>query len=74
MANLVFRSHLTDIEVQYCDRIFQRRTSVFKNCCLGTGQKDKDVYGEISFQFHGKRVKVRVHCLVFYIQTNFTDM
>lgn len=74
MANLVFRSHLTDIEVQYCDRIIQRHTSVFENCCLWTGHKDKDGYGEISFQFRGKRVKVRVHRLVFYIQTNFTDM
>ena len=67
-------SGLEPSSVQYYDRIIQRHTSVFKTCCLWTGQKDKDGYGEISFQFRGKRVKVRVHRLVFYIQTNFTDM
>ena len=74
MANLVFKSHLTEIEVQYCDRLIRRHTISSEGCCLWTGPKDKDGYGEIRFQFRGKRVKVRVHRLIFYIRTNFTDM
>lgn len=74
MANIVFKSHLTETEIQYCERVIQRHTVVSENCSIWTGTKDKNGYGEIRFQFRGKRVKVRVHRLVFYIRSNFTDM
>lgn len=74
MAKIVFGSHLTDTEVQYCERIFCRHTNVSETCFLWTGVKDKDGYGTFRFQFRGRRVKVLAHRLTFYIQSGFVDM
>ena len=74
MAKLLFSSQLTETEVQHCNTIINRHTLVTPACIVWKGTKDKDGYGETRLQFRGKRVKVRVHRLLFYIQTNCTDI
>ena len=73
MAKLVFSSQLTETEVQHCNTIINRHTHVTPECIVWKGAKDKNGYRETHLQFRGKRVKVRVHCLLFYIKTNCTD-
>ena len=73
MAKLVFRSQLTETEVQHCNTIINRHTHVTPECIVWKGAKDKDGYGETHLQFQGKRVKVRVQSLLFYIK-NCTDI
>ena len=74
MAKLVFSSQLTETEVQHCNIIINRHTHVTPECIVWKGTKDKDGYRETHLQFRGKRVKVRVHCLLFYIKINCTDI
>lgn len=74
MANIVFSSILTDSEIERCEKIIQRHSHSSAHCRLWTGTKDKDGYGVIRFQFRGKRVKVRVHRLSFYIHSSFSDV
>lgn len=74
MATRVFSTVFTVAEVSHCRQILQRHSNSTDSCIIWNGAKDKDGYGVIRFPFRGKRVKVRVHRLIYYLNYNFPHM
>lgn len=74
MAGIVFASILTETEVLYCQRLLRRHCNYTSSCHLWLATKNKDGYGILQFQFRGRRVKVKAHRLIFYMENNFPKM
>ena len=74
MSSILFSSILTETEVRNCKHLLNRHSCHVNSCCLWLSTKDKDGYGVVRFLFRGKRLKVKVHRLAYYLENNFVRM
>lgn len=74
MSNYFFQTVLSTAEIQKCKQLLDRHAYKANSCCLWQGAKDKDGYGIARIHFRGKRIKVRVHRLAYYLYHNLPSM
>ena len=77
MANFVFHTVFSDSELLEVKNKLKMHTGGQQNsysCHKWQGSKDKDGYGLLWFKFRGRRVRVKVHRLCFYIHHGFPLM
>lgn len=70
MATNIFRATLEIHERQRISDFVNSRTDFTENCYNWSGTSTTDGYGLCRFMFRGKRAKVRVHRLVYFMSVN----
>lgn len=65
----IFHSHLTDTEIQHINQNLSKKINISdeQECHIWTGQRRNKGYGLHELRFRGRKIKVTVHRLIYYI-------
>ena len=67
----IFKTYdITNEERGFLSSAINKRTKFVENCKIWTGLCTSDGYGLLRIQFRGKRIKVKVHRMVFFLSNS----
>lgn len=69
MASFLFNLSLTSDEKAHIMSVIDKKSVSVGNCLKWHGTVDTDGYGQLRFMLRGRRVKVRVHRAVYFLET-----